>query len=140
MGILERKRFFNTSIWLVLIMLTCQSVFGQVEHNYLIGPQSTDCDSLYVLSSPIDEAIENIERSTFRFQQQFKISRTYGVMNARYYSCDGEKGFLIINVDRKDFVYMDVPKSIWDNLITSPDINTFYVSEIEESYDVITDR
>ena len=109
----------------------------QVEHNYLVGPQSTDCDSLSIASLSIDEAISKIENSKFRFQQQFKISRTFGVMNARYYSCDGESGYLIMLVDKINYLYLKIPKSVWDKLITSSDINTFYTIEIKEKYDVI---
>jgi hypothetical protein len=109
---------------------------GQVEHNYLVGPQSTDCDSLDISVLQKKDAISIIETAKFRFQQQFKISRTYGIMNVRYFSCDGQKGFLILVVDKEDYLYFDVPKSVWDTLITSSDINAYYNSDIKEKYEM----
>jgi hypothetical protein len=116
------------------------SVYAQVEHNYKVGPQSANCDTLDITSFPLEEAISAIELTTFRYQQQFKISRTYGVMNARFYSCDGNSGYLIIKIDKKDIIYVEVPEKIWKGLISSADINGFYDAEIKGNYDFIGDK
>jgi hypothetical protein len=126
-------------ICVLLLIININTTYGQVEHNYPVGPQTTTCDSLDILPLSLGEAISMIENSKFRFQQQFKISRSYGVMNARFYSCDGEFGFLVMKVDKKDRIYLEVPKSVWNNLITSSDINAFFTSEIKEDYEVIAD-
>jgi len=121
----------------MMIMLHSQLAYSQVEHNYPVGPQYTNCDSLDISLGSLVEMIESIENSKFRFQQQFKISKTYGIMNARFYSCDGENGFLIMKVDKKDLLYLEVPKAIWDTLITSADINAYYTAEIRDTFAVI---
>jgi hypothetical protein len=120
-----------------LLIIGNKTVNAQVEHNYPVGPQSTNCDSLDIALLSLDEAMAKVESSNFRFQQQFKISRTYGVMSAKYYSCNGKSGYLIMLVDKKNLMYLEVPKTVWDTLITSSDINAFYKSEIEESYELI---
>lgn len=120
-----------------IILCLSKPVFAQVEHNYKVGPQSANCDTLDISSFPLKEAISTIELTTFRYQQQFKISRTYGVMNARFYSCDGISGYLVIRVDKKDFIYLEVPETKWRGLISSADINDFYDTEIKENYDFI---
>jgi hypothetical protein len=120
-----------------LLIIGNKTVNAQVEHNYPVGPQSTNCDSLDIALLSLDEAISKVESSKFRFQQQFKISRTYGVMSAKYYSCNGKSGYLIMLVDKKNLMYLEVPKTVWDTLITSSDINAFYKSEIEENYELI---
>ncbi len=124
----------------VLIMYVGVPLYAQVEHNYKVDPQSTNCDSLKLTTLPITEAVSIIEHTTFRFQQQFKISRTYGVMNARYFSCDGKLGYLIIKVDKEDYIYIDVPEPKWKLLISSADINAFYNEEIKGIYEVITEN
>jgi len=128
-----------TLIFVLFFIIRFDIAYGQVEHNYPVGPQSTNCDSLRILPLSLDEAISKIENAKFRFQQQFKISRSYGVMNARFYSCDGEFGFLIMKVDKEDHIYLEVPKSIWDNLIISTDINAFFASEIKDNFEVIAE-
>jgi len=122
----------------LIIMCVIGPLYAQVEHNYKVDPQSTNCDSLKVNSYTIDEAITIIERTTFRYQQQFRISRTYGVMSARFFSCDGKSGYLIIKVDKRDYIYIDVPEPKWTSLISSTDINGFYEVEIKGIYEVIT--
>jgi len=134
-----KKWFLQRTFWIVLAIMYCLTGYSQVEHNYPVSPQSTDCDSLDISSVSLAKAIESIENAKFRFQKQFKISRSYGVMNARFYSCNGETGFLIMKVDKKDFIYIKVPKSVWNTLITSSDINAFYASEIKQTYNVIND-
>ena len=111
---------------------------AQIEHNYLIGPQATNCDSLDIPTTSLENAIQMIESANFRYHQQFSISRTYGVMKAKYYSCDGEKGFLIMKVDKKDLVYTKVPKSVWDELINAEDLNAYYKTRIINQYNVIS--
>lgn len=122
----------------LLCILFNPSAKAQVEHNYLVGPQSTDCDSMDISNTSLKDAIQMIEKATFRFQQQFSISRTHGVMKAKYYSCDGLYGYLIMQVDKSDVVYLKVPKTIWDELIISQDINAFYASRIYRQYHVIS--
>jgi hypothetical protein len=118
---------------------TVAPLFAQVEHNYKVGPQSTNCDSLEIRAFSTDDAISIIKQSSFRYQQQFKISRTYGVMSASFFSCDGKLGYLIVKVEKKDYIYIDVPKSKWTGLISSADINGFYDEEINGNYEVITE-
>lgn len=126
---------------IILLLGVCFHQFAeaQIEHNYLIGPQSTDCDSLDVSTVSLTEAIQMIEKTKFRFQQQFSISRAYGVMKAAYYSCEGENGYLVMRVDKSDFIYSSVPKTIWDELISSPDINNFYKTRILNQFKVISE-
>jgi len=131
------KHSFLFPALIALVLANSSFTFSQVEHNYLVGPQSTNCDSLDLSSDSLGELIKRIENSTFRFQQQFKISRTYGIMNARYFSCDGERGFLIMKIDKKDLIYFEVPKSVWDTLITSSDINAYYASQIRDHYEMV---
>jgi hypothetical protein len=136
---LEMKKRICTLFLAVFVAFCFKTANGQVEHNYLVGPQSTDCDSLDISLLSLEDAISTIEKGKFRFQQQFKISRIYGVMNARYYSCDGEFGYLIMMIDKKDYIYISVPKHVWDKLIASSNINGFYASEIKQNYEVIED-
>ena len=61
-------------------------------------------------------------------------------MSARFYSCDGKSGYLVIKVDKKDIIYLEVPETKWKGLISSADINGFYDTEIKGYYDFIKDK
>jgi hypothetical protein len=83
--------------------------------------------------------IQIIEESSFRFDQQFKISRLSGIRGGNYYSCDGNSGFLIVEVDKEKELYVDVPKSTWDEFIRSSDLDGFYQNNIKYSFNRIED-
>jgi hypothetical protein len=109
--------------------------FGQeVEHNYLVGPSKTDCDSLRLDGLSFNEALETIANTSFRFQQKFKYSRLSGVQAGQFYSCDGKSGFLLLTVDKATTIYKDVPKTIWDNLIQSSDPDLLYIEKIRDEF------
>jgi hypothetical protein len=88
----------------------------------------------------LQESILEIENTTFRFKQQFKISRVEGIRSARFFSCDGIIGYLILIVSNKEFVYREVPKTKWDDLISSSDINQYFIKDIKDSYPFISDE
>lgn len=118
-------------IFCLLIMLTTGGASGQeVEHNYPVGPSNTNCDSLRLEGLSSDEALEKITGTSFRFHQKFNYSRLSGVQAGQYFSCDGKSGFLLITVERKKSLYSQVPREIWNNLISSGDPDSFYQEKI----------
>ena len=50
----------------------------EVEHNYEMGPQITTCDSLNLDGLSVEEQIAEIENTTFRYVQKFKLNRREG--------------------------------------------------------------
>ena len=115
-------------------------IFAQeVEHNYPVGPSKTGCDSLLLDGFSFEEALENIESTTFRFHQKFRNSRLSGVQAGQFYSCDGKSGFLLLTVDKRKIIHLDVPKTIWDNLIQSTDPDLLYREKIRTEYPGISE-
>lgn len=121
---------------LLLICLTSANLKAQVEHNYLVGPQHSTCDSLQIDLNYPDSAIHSIEKAVFRFDQKFRLSRITGVQGGHFYSCDGISGYLIITIDRSKKLYKDVPRKIWEELIKTSDINLYYRKNIQNQYDI----
>ena len=140
MEIFGNIRIYSALILTIIIHCLYNPATAQVEHNYEVGPQSANCDTLNLRTSTLREAVSVIEHATFRYQQQFKISRTYGIMSARFYSCDGNSGYLIMKVDKRDILYFEVPQPVWKELISSADINGFYDAEIKGNYDFIKEE
>lgn len=134
-----RKPRYRKIGWILFILVAPTMVHGQVEHNFPVGPEATNCDSLNVATTNTSDAIHMIENTTFRFQQQFRISRSTGVMGGRFFSCDGLMGFLIMRVDKKDLIYLKVPRKKWDDLVGSGNMDVYYESEIRDQYVVLED-
>jgi hypothetical protein len=120
--------------WLLTGCLMQQALAQEVEHNYPVGPQNTNCDSLKLAELPFQEVISTLENTSFRFDQGFRISRISGVRAAHYYSCNGIVGYLILTIGQEKKVFIDVPKSLWNEFITTSDLDGFYEKNIKSEF------
>lgn len=98
----------------------------EVEHNYLVGPQMTDCDSLDITGLSLHESIDKIRASKFRFDQAFKLTRKQGLQSGEFYSCDNERGYLVISFDGIESLFVNIEKNIWNDLISTSDPEGLY--------------
>ena len=126
---------------LILFILVgmVQVTQGQVEHNFLVGPNKTDCDSLPEIFPDQDRALELIQGAKFRFTQEFEIRRNAGFRGANFYSCDNEEGLLVVKVDDQSIIFPNVPKRIWDEFIGSNNMEGYYL-RIKREYPILQTR
>jgi hypothetical protein len=119
-------------IILISSLAICSAaVNAQVEHNFKMAPEKTDCHAIpdKIDSLSLEEVVNIIQSATYRLQEHISISRYRAPREATFYSCDGDKGWVIAKVDDQNFtVYADLPKSVWDSFINSEDPITFYNS------------
>ncbi len=115
-------------------VITCSPAWAQVSHNYTVGPQNTNCDSLNLKDIDETEAMDLIRQSKFRFDQHFNIRRNSGLQAGYFYSCDNKSGFLIIRHDGKNHLFSRVPVEIWDELISSGDPDGVFEKKILPEY------
>ncbi len=101
----------------------------EVEHNYLVGPNVTNCDSLNFDDRTMQLAIRDIRQAKFRFSQRFKLTRRQGFKGGEFYLCGSATGFLIVGYDDKEFLYTDIDKLIWEKLRSSSDPEGYYLDE-----------
>lgn len=114
----------------VIFFMTLSSLYAQeVEHNYLVGPRFTDCDSLKIDGLSTAKAIDLIRLMKFRYQQNFKLTRRSGFKSAEFYSCDLLSGILIVQFDNEQFLFMEVRKADWELLTSSSDPEGFYLDK-----------
>lgn len=112
---------------------------GQVEHNFEVAPSKTDCHKLPSGFASLEKAFETIEGSTFLLEESIKISRYHSPRAARFYSCDGHLGFLIVDVnDAKSIIYEAVSQGVWSQFINSADPIGFYEAEIKTKQKLLT--
>ncbi len=109
------------------------SIAQEIEHNYLVDPQVTDCDSLTIHGLSMPESISKIRTAKFRFDQSFRLTRKQGLQLGEYYSCNGKDGFLIIKYDGIESLYVTVSMDIWKVLISSSDPE-YYFLEIKPQF------
>lgn len=129
-----KTKGFLYGILLMLCCLILQVSAQEVEHNYPVGPQKTNCDSLQLTELPLEEVISAIENTSFRFDQGFKISRVAGIRAAHYYSCNGISGYLILTIGQEKKVFSEVTKKLWNEFIASSDLDNFYEENIKSEF------
>ena len=121
--------------FLLLSVILVQAKAQEVEHNYPVGPQNTNCDSLVIRPGMNQELISDIlENTVFRFSQEFRLRRLNGLQYGKFYSCDGEEGYLIIQFDGSKVIYLGVEKTHWDALTKSTDPDNYYLQNIQKKY------
>jgi hypothetical protein len=128
-----RWKLMNMKIFLpgfFLLFVAFLNGYPQVEHNYLIGPQYTTCDSLPESFSSIEEEISRIQQAKFRFTQQIKRQRPVGVRKAHFFSCNNQTGFLILLRDDSTCLVRNVRIDDWNELIRQTDPDQFIIKNI----------
>ncbi len=119
-------------IFLMVVLLLPLSSTAQVEHNFEMGPENTDCGSLDSLSLPEQEMPAPILAATFRYREELRISRYTAPRKLVYASCDGKDGYLLAwQDDSLIHVYEKVPLAAWEAILTAGDPR--------ESYRTVTD-
>jgi hypothetical protein len=132
-------RLFSLGLVICFFNYSIDVCAQEVEHNYAVGPQNTDCDSLQMTGLPLDEIISTIQNTSFRFDQGFKITRVSGIREGHFYSCNGENGYLVLTIGKEKKVFREVPKSTWNEFINSSDLDGFYEELIKSKYIEIRD-
>ncbi|MEQ8244048.1 hypothetical protein [Fulvivirga sp.] len=115
---------------LFVLLLLGSITAAQEVHDFKMDPEKTDCHQIE-LTDNLNENIQLIEQSTFRFMQSIKISRYHVPNNVAYYSCDGISGYLIAQENDSSLLFRNVRKTLYDSLISSDDPIQFYANHIK---------
>lgn len=120
-------------VWYLMTFLFLAVIPGlyaqEVEHNYLVEPQFTDCDSLKIDGLATEKAIERVRSAKFRYQQNIKLTRHSGLKSAEFYSCNMISGLLVVQFDNEQFLFSAVSKADWEAITSSSDPEGFYLEK-----------
>lgn len=114
-----------------LLFYFVSEVAGQ-EHNFSVGPQRVNCDSLELTDENAQDAIKKIRETSFRFQQSIRVNRSEGFQEGHFYSCNNEDGFMIVKFDEQSLFYRGIPKALWDEMAASNNPEDFFVENIRQ--------
>ncbi len=131
------KRALIIFIVINSVLAYSELIAQEVEHNYLVGPQFTNCDSLDLKGISAQESIKLIRNAKFRFDQSFKLTKKQGLQKGEFYSCDNKEGYLIIKYDAKEILLEKVQKSFWIELISSSDPEGLFIKRKKELSEIL---
>jgi KTSC domain len=105
---------------------------------------SYTCEDLPDAFTSIEDGIQRVKASTYHFTDSLTLSDTSlaytyevdsWIVSANYYSCDGEKGYLIFHVSRgTNYIRKDIPIKLWNGLKKAPAKGPYYDSYIKNKF------
>ncbi|GEM_PF-2331036 len=125
-------RFLVITFLIIVLSAKNQKTFAQeVEHNFEMPAQKTNCDSLNLNSLDEDGKILAIEAADFRSKQDIKLNRMDGFQAAWFYSCNNNSGYIIAKIDNKKRVFENIGVNTWNEFISSGD----FLGYIDKNFD-----
>lgn len=75
--------------------------------------------------------MELIKSSHFKFSDKCNTSSSSWILNAEYFSCDKETGFLLLTTKTTTYIHQDVPIEIWKEFKRAESFGTYYNQHIK---------
>ncbi len=100
----------------------------------MISCTSQNCDSMSNTFSTYKEVLTTINKTSFKIEESVNTSKSSWIRKARYYSCDNITGFFVLKTDKKNYVFENVPISVWKRFKNADSFGKFYSSNIRNKY------
>ncbi|MEJ7830585.1 MAG: KTSC domain-containing protein [Segetibacter sp.] len=93
-----------------------------------------NCDKLPTQFSSYDHAVSKIKSSLFKIKEEANASKSSWIRGASFYSCDGNTGFFILQTAKQDYLYSNMPYSVWTEFKNAESLGKFYNENIKHRY------
>ncbi|WP_416441555.1 KTSC domain-containing protein [Phnomibacter sp. MR] len=100
----------------------------------LLSCQSQSCKNLPKQFESYQAAEKLISNSSFKIDETVDTRKSSWIRGARFKSCDGSVGFLIIRLKDKTYIHQNVPSSIWAQFKMAKSFGQFYNQNIKGRY------
>ncbi len=103
--------------WLMSLLLT-----GMLSS----GCTAQSCAELPASFPDYDTAERLVLQAHFPIDETVDTSRSSWIEGARYLSCDGKTGFLLLRAGGRTYVHQDVPLEIWEGFKSAASLGSYY--------------
>lgn len=94
----------------------------------------TNCITLPNSFKSYEIAVRDVEEAKFSFIDKANTSKSSWITTAKYYSCDGKTGYLIISLKNRTYIHQDLPMQIWRKFKAASSFGSFYNENIKHRY------
>jgi hypothetical protein len=115
----------KTSLFIVLFVFLSGAI---------IASDSCHCERANKFSKEQSELIEFLEATDLDFAETFVNEEVSEVIEARYFYCADDHGYLYIKLQNKEKLYKDVPLQTWFDFKFNDAMDSFYISHIKYNY------
>lgn len=96
--------------------------------------QKNNCDQLPTQFSTYEEAVTKIKSSQFKIKEETNTSKSSWIKAASFYSCNGNSGYFILQTDKNEYLFSDMPYSVWREFKNAESFGKFYNEKIKHKY------
>ena len=100
----------------------------------LYSCNSQFCNELPSQFSSYQQAVSEIKSTDFTIEDKVDTSRSSLIKSATYYSCDSKIGFLLVKIRSTEYIYQNVPISVWENFKEADSFGSFYNRNIKGNF------
>lgn len=90
--------------------------------------------------SSYSEAIDVIESTSFRIEENVTTRSSDWMDEANYYSCDGTTGYFIYSTEGREYLYDGVSLNVWQGFKDADSRGSYYVRMIKGRYKMRLDN
>lgn len=106
---------------------------------FIISCSSKNCDEIPIKFSSYEQALNEIQNSSFELQEATSKSSSW-ITDANYYSCDMKTGFLIIETSKREYIHKDVPIKVWEEFNNSSSLGKYYNQNIKKRFQLYLEK
>ena len=96
--------------------------------------KQSSCDSIPREFSSFEEAIKFIKNANFKFKEATNTSKSSWILSATYFSCNEDSGYVIVGMQKNEYLYQGIPKSLWEEFKNAKSLGQFYDENIRGKY------
>lgn len=98
------------------------------------------CENLQENFISYNEAVNKIEKAKFNFVDKVNTSKSSWVTNARFYSCNKQDGYFILETSKKSYIFQGLPITIWNDFKNAESFGSYYNKFIRGRYRLILEK
>ncbi len=114
--------------------LSMKNYFTLLLLSIMLNACGQSCENIPNSFNSYNQATSIIKRSSFKIKESANCSNSSWIRKAKFYSCNGNIGFMILTTDRKDYTFQAVPYSVWKRFKSASSLGKFYHRNIKGRY------
>ncbi|RZK31119.1 MAG: KTSC domain-containing protein [Hymenobacter sp.] len=80
------------------------------------------------------EANQKISAGNYKIEETVDVSRSSWIKGAKFYSEDGQSGYLFLKVGNREYIHKGVPIDVWNQFKTADSFGKYYRANIMHRY------
>ncbi len=123
-----------TAFLIFLIPLSCRNSSPDIQSSKEAVKNTYSCKDLSTQFQTYEEALLRIKQSNFQIKDAVITSKSSWIRGASYYSCDGQTGYFVILTDQNNFLFQNMPITIWEGFKDTNSFGEYYNAYIRDRY------